>query len=162
MKKIWYKLLLVVIFGIVMGYLEAVTVVYMRQILTKLPYPLEPMGEVIQKLMKEPLYFMEQVREAATIAMIVTFAWLVGKNWWEKMGIFLLIFGIWDIFYYIFLYMLLRWPPSLTTIDVLFLIPVPWIAPVYVPVGISLIMIFISLYVLFKKANGLAQQEERR
>ena len=31
----------------------------------------------------------------------------------------------------------LRWPPTLTTMDVLFLIPVPWLAPVWVPLGIS-------------------------
>ena len=66
----------------------------------------------------------------ATILMLVILALLVGGKWLEKMVVFLWTFAFWDLFYYLSLYLLIKWPPSLTTIDVLFLIPRPWIAPV--------------------------------
>ena len=60
-------------------------------------------------------------------------------------------FAFWDLFYYGSLYILIKWPPTLKTIDVLFLIPVPWIAPVWFPVGISSITIItIALLYLLK------------
>jgi hypothetical protein len=61
-------------------------------------------------------------------------------------------FALWDIFYYIWLYVLLRWPPGLMTVDVLFLIPRPWIAPVLVPVVISLLMMGSALVILRRRA----------
>ena len=62
---------------------------------------------------------------------------------WANIGAFLLTFGIWDITYYVALYAILRWPPSLATMDVLFLIPPGpwWHQPVWVPVAISCGMI---------------------
>ena len=57
-------------------------------------------------------------------------------------------FAFWDIFYYVWLYALLRWPSGPTTIDVLFLIPRPWIAPVFVPVVASLLVIGAALAIL--------------
>ncbi len=43
-------------------------------------------------------------------------------------------FAFWDIFYYIGLWGAIRWPPSLFTPDILFLIPVPWLSQVWFPV----------------------------
>ena len=42
-------------------------------------------------------------------------------------------FGLWDICYYVWLWVILRWPASLLDFDVLFLIPLPWIGPVLAP-----------------------------
>jgi bacteriorhodopsin len=50
-------------------------------------------------------------------------------------------FGVWDIFYYVWLKVMLDWPASLNDWDILFLIPLPWIGPVIAPVLISLLMI---------------------
>jgi len=78
----------------------------------------------------------------------VIIAYLVGDTWLEKGVFFLWTFAFWDLFYYIYLYILIKWPPTFKTIDVLFLIPVPWIAPVWFPIGISSITI-IGIIILF-------------
>jgi hypothetical protein len=79
----------------------------------------------------------EKTREAATIIMLVTIALLVGTNWLDMIIVFLWTFAFWDLFYYLSLYILIKWPANLKTIDVLFLIPKPWIAPVWFPIGVS-------------------------
>ncbi len=50
---------------------------------------------------------------------------------------FLWTFAIWDVAYYATLCATIRWPSSLTDTDVLFLIPVPWISPVWFPLLVS-------------------------
>jgi hypothetical protein len=89
-------------------------------------------------------------REAATIIMLVVIAYLVGSSWLERGVFFLWTFAFWDLFYYVSLYILIKWPSSLKTIDVLFLIPVPWIAPVWFPIGVSsmTIIVIAVLYLL--------------
>ena len=46
---------------------------------------------------------------------------------------FSLAFGAWDLAFYGWLRVLIAWPRSLYTWDVLFLLPVPWVAPVLAP-----------------------------
>ncbi|MCK4855811.1 MAG: hypothetical protein KAT31_16140, partial [Bacteroidales bacterium] len=55
---------------------------------------------------------------------------------------------IWDIFYYVFLWLLIGWPPSLMTYDVLFLLPSTWIGPVITPLIVSLTMMAYALLIL--------------
>src|SRR5205085_9252733 len=87
----------------------------------------------------------EQGRELATLIMLVGVAWLGGRSARGRWGCFLLSFGVWDIVYYIGLHVLIGWPTSLMTMDLLFLIPPHpwWYQPVWVPVAISLAMITI-------------------
>ena len=88
-------------------------------------------------------------REAATIIMLVVIALLTGTSWIERGIFFLWTFAFWDLFYYASLYILIRWPQNMKTIDVLFLIPKPWIAPVWFPIGVSsLTIIAIALLYL--------------
>lgn len=128
------KLLLLAIFGIAMAHLEGVVVVYLRKALGMLDS--ESNKESVEKFPKRYLNI-EMTREAATIIMLVVIANLTGESWIEKGVFFLWTFAFWDLFYYLSLYILIKWPPTLTTIDVLFLIPKPWIAPVWLPVSIS-------------------------
>jgi len=128
------KLLLLAIFGIAMAHLEGVVVVYLRKALGMLDS--ESNKESVEKFPKRYLNI-EMTREAATIIMLVAIAYLTGGSWIEKGVFFLWTFAFWDLFYYLSLYILIKWPPTLTTIDVLFLIPKPWIAPVWLPVSIS-------------------------
>src|SRR5262249_2719530 len=67
---------------------------------------------------------------------------------------FLLLFGLWDIWYYIWLKVFVDWPASLFTWDVLFLIPVPWIGPVLAPVTVALTMIGMGLVMLYLEQRG--------
>ena len=140
------KLLLLAIFGIAMAHLEGVVVVYLRKALGMLDS--ESNKESIEKFPRRYL-IIEMTREAATIVMIVVIAFLVGTNWLEKGIFFLWAFAFWDLFYYLSLYILIKWPPTFTTIDVLFLIPKPWIAPVLFPIGVSgLTILIISILAL--------------
>jgi hypothetical protein len=140
MDSIWLKFILLAVFGIAMAHLEGVVVVYLRKSLGMLDS--ESNKESVEKFPKRFLNI-EMTREAATIIMLVVIAWLVGATWLERGIFFLWTFAFWDLFYYLSLYILIKWPPDLKTIDVLFLIPVPWIAPVWFPIGVSLLTIIV-------------------
>jgi hypothetical protein len=139
------RLLLLAVFGIAMAHLEGVVVVYLRKALGLLDS--ESNKESVDKFPKRYLYI-EMTREAATIIMLLAIAYLVGTTWLERGIFFLWTFAFWDLFYYLSLYILIKWPPTLKTIDVLFLIPVPWIAPVWFPIGVSSLTI-IAIFILY-------------
>jgi hypothetical protein len=139
------KLLLLAIFGISMAHLEGVVVVYLRKALGMLDS--ESNKESVEKFPRRYLKI-EMTREAATIIMLVVIAYLTGGTWIERGVFFLWTFAFWDLFYYLSLYVLIKWPPSLKTIDVLFLIPKPWIAPVWFPVGVSTLTILVIFILL--------------
>jgi len=137
------KMSLLALFGIAMAHFEGVVVVYLRKALGMLDS--ESNKASVDKIPKRFLYI-EMTREAATIIMLVVIAYLAGTTWLERGIFFLWTFAFWDLFYYLSLYILIKWPPTLKTIDVLFLIPVPWIAPVWFPIGVSsatIIVIFL-------------------
>ena len=136
-------LLLLAVFGIAMAHFEGVVVVYLRKSLGMLDS--EGNKESVEKI-PEKFLLIEKSREAATIIMLVVIACIAGSDWLEKGVFFLWTFAFWDLFYYVSLYILIKWPPKLTTTDVLFLIPKPWIAPVWFPVGISTLTIIIILF----------------
>jgi len=141
------KLILLAVFGVAMAHFEGVVVVYLRKALG-IPDS-ESNRESVGKFPKRYMYI-EMTREAATIVMLVVIALLVGETWLERGIFFLWTFAFWDLFYYLSLYILIKWPPTMRTIDVLFLIPVPWIAPVWFPIGVSSLTIIIIgvLYLL--------------
>jgi hypothetical protein len=132
------NLSLLALFGIAMAHLEGVVVVYLRKALGMLDS--ESNKESLGKFPVRYLYI-EMTREAATIIMLAVIAYLSGTSWIEKGIFFLWTFAFWDLFYYVSLYILIKWPPKFTTIDVLFLIPKPWIAPVWFPIGVSALTI---------------------
>lgn len=136
------NLILLAIFGIAMAHLEGVVVVYLRKALGILESESNKVS--IGKFPKHYLKI-EMTREAATIVMLIVIAYLTGATWVEKGVFFLWTFAFWDLFYYLSLYILIKWPPDLKTIDVLFLIPKPWIAPVWFPIGVSGLTILIIL-----------------
>jgi len=139
------KYVLLAIFGIAMAHLEGVVVVYLRKILGITD---SQSNKVSLKNFPKRYIFIEKTREIATIVMLLTLALLVGETWLDSLIIFLWTFAFWDLFYYFSLYLLIKWPPKLTTIDVLFLIPRPWIAPVWFPIGMSSITIIVIAVLL--------------
>ena len=122
------KLALLAVFGVAMAHLEGVVVVYLRGALSVAQSA--PATATLDALTRRYLWI-EQTREAATVVMLVSLAWVVGRTWRERGVFFLWTFAFWDLFYYLSLYLLLRWPPTLITLDVLFLMPVPWICLLY-------------------------------
>jgi hypothetical protein len=144
------KALFLFLYALGMAYVEAAVVVYLRELYY-------PEGFHIENLQVIPysIYLTEAGREAATILMIISLSLLSFSRIKGRIGSFLFVFGVWDIFYYVFLFLLLRWPPTLYTMDVLFLIPVPWIAPVYLPVLISSGMVLLGfLFVIRTQPSG--------
>ena len=144
-KKIIPLSLLAVCFG----YIEAMVVVYLRR---TVPLSMWEQAtsyrQLIALLNTTGIMWSEQTREFSTIVILVCLAFLFGEDRRQRWGAFLIAFGLWDIFYYVFLFIWLRWPESLMTWDVLFLIPAPWIAPVIVPVVISAGMIGTGLFLV--------------
>ena len=139
------KLILLALFGIAMAHFEGVVVVYLRKALGIVDSASNK--QATDQIPKRYLHI-EMTREAATIIMLVVIAYLAGNSWIEKGIFFLWTFAFWDLFYYVSLYILIKWPPRFKTIDVLFLIPVPWIAPVWFPIGVSSFTI-ISIALLY-------------
>ena len=124
-------------FGVAMAWVEAATVVYLRTLVNRIePYQANPLPET--GLFGE----VELVREAATLLMLFSVGWLAGRNWRCRLAYACIAFGLWDIFYYLFLKLICGWPRSLLDWDVLFLLPLPWWGPVIAPVLIALMMIF--------------------
>jgi hypothetical protein len=139
------------LFAVAMGHLEAVVVVYIRHIMGIVPPP-EHLDANIYAQVPHWIIVSEQGREAATIVMLVTLALLAGRSRLERVATFLFAFGVWDIWYYVALKLLLDWPASLQTLDLLFLIPKAWFAPVWLPCTISALMISAAM-VMFAKAQ---------
>ncbi len=147
------KLALLGVFGVAMAHLEGVVVMYLRG---ALEVSQAAAGTATLDALTRRYLWIEQTREAATIVMLVSLALIVGRTWRERTAFFLWTFAFWDLFYYVSLYLLLRWPPALTTLDVLFLIPVPWIAPVWVPVVISSLTILGIATLAWYRARSLS------
>jgi len=147
----------VTVFAIAMGFLETAVVIYMRILLYPkgFAFPLAPIPS--------SLILVEILREAATIIMLLGIGVLAGKNAISRFAWFIYSFAIWDIFYYVFLKLLIHWPESLMTWDILFLIPTTWVGPVITPIITSLTMILLAILILFfdgKKKNAKLKTRE--
>ena len=144
---------IVVIFSIAFGYIEAAVVVYLRAIFHPdgFTFPLADLGTILKE---RPLRLTETGREAATIVLIFTGAWLFGRNRRQRFAYLLTIFATWDIFYYVWLKVLLNWPASIMDWDILFLIPVTWASAVLYPVLISITLLIFAAVILYRDARG--------
>lgn len=143
------QLLFAAIFGIAFGFVEASVVIYLRAALGFLPGYMGSVSDIIQQssnsyqqtqalsALPKSLFTVEFFREAATLVMLGAVAALAATKFKERAAMFLWAFAFWDIFYYLGLWLMIRWPASLATQDVLFLIPVPWLAQVWFPCLIS-------------------------
>lgn len=134
--------LAVALFGIAFGFVEAAVIVYLRGAVGLLAgYGGEDIYQQAQILGELPknLWTIEFFREAATMVMLWSIAFLAVKPAKERWAIFLWTFAFWDIFYYVFLRAMVGWPDSLLSPDVLFLIPVPWFAQVWFPIAVSIL-----------------------
>jgi hypothetical protein len=145
------------VFAAAMGWLEAVVVVYIRALLgfREAATPPGP-DEMMRRLQSLPwLIPTEQTREAATLVMLAAAGWLAGHSPRSRCGAFLVCFGVWDIAYYVGLVALIRWPTSLATLDLLFLIPPHpwWVQPVWLPVAVSCVMIAAGAALMTRRAG---------
>jgi len=136
------------LFGAAFAFVESAVVVYLRALYY-------PEGFVLPlKVLAQPHLLVEVVREAATMVMLCSVALIAGRKAWERFGYFLVVFGVWDIFYYVWLKAILDWPASALDWDVLFLIPVPWIGPVMAPFLVALAMVGCGAALCLRIAGG--------
>lgn len=135
------------------GWIEATVVVYLREIsvresaLHTISYL--PNLQVPLMSLPGPLVALEMAREGCTLVLLGAVAWLAGRRGADRIGAFLLAFGIWDIAYYAVLWLVSGWPDSIRMWDVLFLIPAPWVAPVWAPVTIATLFVLSGSYLFW-------------
>src|ERR1017187_146362 len=103
MKALHKKISGLTLFSIVMGFMEAAVVVYLRKIYypTGFRFPLIPVSQDIA--------LVEFLRESATIIMLLVIRFLAVKTTSKKFAFFIYCFAVWDLFYYLFLKLLLDW-----------------------------------------------------
>ena len=125
----------VLAFGIAFGYVEAAVVVDLRGALGVPVGHLFPLQQATGDAGR--LIAIEVGRELATLVMLATVGLLAGSRPWERLAWAAVAFGAWDIAYYGWLRVFIGWPPDLSAWDVLFLVPAPWVGPVWAPVAVS-------------------------
>src|ERR1019366_2405493 len=127
---------MVVFYAMAMAWVESAVVFYLRSMMDRLepyqPNPLPVIGGFAS---------VELPREFATLIMLFAVGFLAGRTWLTRIAYAAIAFGVWDIFYYVFLKMICGWPHSWLDWDILFLLPMPWWGPVLAPVLISMLMI---------------------
>lgn len=158
------QVLKITIFAVAFAFVETAVVVYLRHLLgstqltinrdeTLFLVPgvafLEP-ETAIKIIADSALLNVERIREGATLIMLAAMSTLTASGIRQKIAYFFLAFGIWDIFYYVFLKLTIGWPESLTDLDVFFMLPTPLVGPVYIPLFFSAILIVGSLLYLSK------------
>ncbi len=131
-------------YAIAMAFLEAVVVVYIRGLL-RITNDHVALG---------PYVTMEMWREAATLVMLVAVGWLAGQRRADRLAYGLFAFGLWDIWYYVWLKVLTGWPETLLSWDVLFLIPLRWWGPVLSPVLIAALICANAVLVVVRVERG--------
>lgn len=160
-------ILALLLFGVAFGYLEGAVVTYLRTLHeparlhyypNRAPGDMFPLLTLVQLRAAAPAQqqtlYTEIGREAATIVMLAAFALAVSHNGRQWAAAFAIVFGVWDTVFYATLKLLVDWPASLLTWDILFLIPLPWVGPVAAPVLVSLAMIAGGMWCLWREAAG--------
>lgn len=131
-------------YAIAMALLEAVVVVYIRGLL----------HITSDHVSLGPYVRMEIWREAATIVMLAAVGWMAGRGWPDRLAYGLFVFGLWDIWYYVWLKVLIGWPETLLDWDTLFLIPLRWWGPVLSPVLISALICVNAVLAVVRMERG--------
>ncbi|MBN1381810.1 MAG: hypothetical protein JXA41_09060 [Deltaproteobacteria bacterium] len=134
--------------AVAMAYLESAVVVYLRAV-----YGIEDLLRDI-RMPPDRFTFIELGREASTLVMLALIGWIAGRRPQDRIGYAVFAFGVWDIFYYGWLFVMTGWPETLLDWDLLFLIPLPWWGPVLAPVLIALLLVAGGVLAVYRKQNG--------
>ena len=141
------------VLALAFGWIEASVVVYLREIYVRevsLQGPNYWAGlQITLVSLPSHLVGVEMAREACTILLLGAVAWLAGRRPADRAGAFLLSFGIWDLTYYAVLKLVVGWPDTLRSWDILFLIPLPWVSPVWAPVTVATLFVAAGSYLFW-------------
>ena len=155
-KSLCRRVVTVLLFSVAFAYIEATVVVYLRALFYKQGFVF-PLADFSTIEGFGPFLLTEIGREAATLVLILTASLLIARDFRRRLGYFMIIFAVWDIFYYIWLKVLIGWPVSVMDWDVLFLMPAAWAGPVLAPVITSVTMLFISAILLGKRVLNVTR-----
>lgn len=153
MKTRYKILLLVSVFAAAMGFMESAVVVYLRELFYPNGFQF-PLNSITTKIA-----VVEAIREAATIIMLISVAYIAGTDRGQRFAFFLWSFAIWDIGYYVYLKLILGWPESLMSWDVLFLLPVTWVGPVITPIILSVLMMVHAYLLIRFRGSRISSRE---
>jgi hypothetical protein len=160
------RLAILILFGIVFGYVEAAAVAYIRatyEPIHRRLFPdraaddLFPLFTIEQWSSEVPPTLgplMEVGRELATVVLVALMAWAVSRTARAWFASFALAFGVWDVCYYLWLRLLIGWPRSLLDWDLVFMAPLPWVGPVWAPVAVALVMVVTASVYFWRDAIG--------
>jgi hypothetical protein len=137
MDRVSVRAIVLALFAVAMGHVEAVVVYYIRLHLGDL----QATGTVPPEVLRSFPWGIEATREVATLVMLGTIAVLAGRNWWDRTAGLLWAFALWDATYYLSLRIMTGWPQSFLSPDVYFLLPVPWGGPVWIPLAADLLIL---------------------
>jgi hypothetical protein len=144
MKATLMRFLWISLYAIAMALVEAAIVVYLRGLLI-ITDDRVALGSYEQ---------MEIWREAATMLMLLAVGWLAGRRRSERVSYSLFAFGMWDIWYYIWLRVMIQWPATLLDWDILFLIPLRWWGPVLAPTLIAALICVTTFLAVIRLEQG--------
>jgi hypothetical protein len=168
-RKARAKLISLLIIGMTVAFMQSAAALYLRDIYnvkTLLPSWKIPARDIIfavgdltvlkrdlayKILVDQNVLVAEQIRLVATIALIGAIAYMLGKSSLDRISHLLFIGGLSGVFYYVFMFALMRWPTSLLAKDVIALIPTPIIVPVYIPLLLSAVVLTGGTFLVFKK-----------
>lgn len=160
------RLLVLVLFGLVFGYVEAAAVVYIRASYAPVHqrlfpdrdaddlFPLITLEQWEQHGPRHTQPLMEVGREIGTILMMALLALGLSRSAGQWFASFVLVFGVWDVSYYASLWVLMGWPRSLLDWDLVFAVPLPWVSPVLAPLVVAAVMIATGLVFFWREAAG--------
>ena len=153
MRENLKKVSLLGLFAIAMAYLEA-AVVYLRE----LYYPDNILSLFPLRTFTAMDLRIEILREFSTFVMLILVSLFAFKQRTKRWAAFFFTWGVWDIFYYVWLKILIGWPVHWADWDILFLIPVPWIAPFITPVIVAFFFMIAGLLIILKNVEKLRSE----
>lgn len=166
------------IYAAAFGYVEALVVVYVRRLTHMddgLDYPaiwaargLAWNGAtIVQEMTRLGIRQTEYGREIATLLLLLGPAMAAGRDWRERLGIYLFTFAVWDETYYLWLKLWTGFPQSLSATDIYFLVPIAWYGAVWFPILVVMpALIVLALWLLSRPsvlpdASGTSRSPER-
>lgn len=165
----WKTLVWWALFAAAFGYVEALVVVYIRQLGAMPPgldYPVIWANRglawngaaIISEMRRLGVYGTEYGREIATLLLLLGPAMAAGKTGRERLGLYLFTFAVWDETFYLWLKLWTGFPQSLASTDIYFLVPIAWYGPVWFPVLVvmpALIVISLRLLLISPRSSSV-------
>ncbi len=153
------KVVILTVCACAIAYGDSIVEIYLRQLLPLSEWQthVKDVPTLVKFFTAHQVYWTEQTRQISMLVLMLGISFITGVSIRQRLGFFLWSFAVGLLFRYLSLYLLIKWPGSLDTWDVLFLIPSPWVTPVYVPVIVSLAMIMCAIFLVREEGKASAR-----